>query len=83
MRPGEKLYEELLIGDNVSKTIHEHIMYTNEDKLSVDKIDSFVSQLNNLKSKSSVSDVQDILFQSVEGYHLHESENVIDFKSKT
>ena len=82
LRPGEKLYEELLIGDNVSKTIHEHIMYTNEDKLSVDKIDSFVSQLNNLKSKSSVSDVQDILFQSVEGYHLHESENVIDFKSK-
>ena len=29
LRPGEKLYEELLIGDNVAKTAHERIMKAN------------------------------------------------------
>jgi FlaA1/EpsC-like NDP-sugar epimerase len=31
LRPGEKLYEELLIGDNVSKTSHPRILKANED----------------------------------------------------
>ncbi|MEZ8144290.1 nucleoside-diphosphate sugar epimerase [Enterovibrio norvegicus FF-454] len=30
LRPGEKLYEELLIGDNVERTAHERIMTANE-----------------------------------------------------
>ncbi|WP_426720997.1 hypothetical protein [Enterobacter cloacae complex sp. 301C7] len=30
MRPGEKLYEELLIGDNVSITQHPRIKTANE-----------------------------------------------------
>ena len=83
LRPGEKLYEELLIGDNVSKTIHDHIMYANEDKLSIDEIDTFITELNNLKSQSKLSDIQKVLFQSVEGYHPNKTENIIDFQSKS
>ena len=30
LRPGEKLYEELLIGDNVGQTRHERIMTADE-----------------------------------------------------
>ena len=81
LRPGEKLYEELLIGDNVTKTIHDHIMYANEDKLSFEKIEECISELDGLKSKSTVSDVQKILYQSVEGYHPNNTENVIDMQS--
>jgi FlaA1/EpsC-like NDP-sugar epimerase len=33
LRPGEKLYEELLIGDNVAATPHPMIMTANEDHL--------------------------------------------------
>ncbi|WP_375752283.1 polysaccharide biosynthesis protein [Vibrio sp. HN007] len=33
LRPGEKLFEELLIGDNVEKTAHERIMTANESYL--------------------------------------------------
>ena len=35
LRPGEKLYEELLIGDNVSPTEHSMIMRADEDFLPV------------------------------------------------
>jgi FlaA1/EpsC-like NDP-sugar epimerase len=83
LRPGEKLYEELLIGDNVSKTTHDHIMYANEGKLSIEKIDNFIQDLTNLKSTSSISEVQKILFQSVEGYSPSKTENIIDFKVKS
>lgn len=81
LRPGEKLYEELLIGDNVTKTIHDHIMYANEDKLSIEKIKEYISELDELKSKSTISDVQKILYKSVEGYHPNKTENVIDIQS--
>ena len=33
LRPGEKLYEELLIGDNVSTTEHKRILRAEEDFL--------------------------------------------------
>ena len=38
LRDGEKLYEELLIGDNVNKTIHPCIMSANEEKLDNNKV---------------------------------------------
>lgn len=38
MRPGEKLYEELLIGNNVSPTKHARIMQANEPFLSWNKL---------------------------------------------
>ena len=83
LRPGEKLYEELLIGDNVSKTVHDHIMYANEGKLSIEEIDNFIQDLTNLKSKSSINEVQKILFQSVEGYSPSKIENIIDIKANS
>ena len=48
LRDGEKLYEELLIGDDVSKTIHEHIMSANEEKLSHTEILEYIEKLNTL-----------------------------------
>ncbi|MDG6404389.1 polysaccharide biosynthesis protein, partial [Pseudomonas quasicaspiana] len=45
LRPGEKLYEELLIGDNVVSTQHPMIMSANEDYLSWEKMKDYLDQL--------------------------------------
>lgn len=38
LRPGEKLYEELLIDDNAQATVHERIMRANENFIPWDKL---------------------------------------------
>lgn len=45
LRPGEKLYEELLIGDNVDKTNHPRIMKTKEIMLDWTTLESYLLQL--------------------------------------
>lgn len=46
LRPGEKLYEELLIGDNVELTAHERIMTAQEVFLPIDEYDSLLESLD-------------------------------------
>jgi FlaA1/EpsC-like NDP-sugar epimerase len=46
LRPGEKLYEELLIGDNVSGTSHERIMTAQEMMLDWDELEALLSRLD-------------------------------------
>lgn len=40
LRPGEKLYEELLIGDNVEASDHPRILRANEQSLSWDEMEN-------------------------------------------
>lgn len=46
LRPGEKLYEELLIGDNVKQTAHERIMTAHEVHLSLSDYESLINELD-------------------------------------
>ncbi len=46
LRPGEKLYEELLVGDNVSGTKHERIMTASESFLPWSKLNELISVLD-------------------------------------
>ncbi|PTQ02310.1 polysaccharide biosynthesis protein [Vibrio sp. ZF 223] len=46
LRPGEKLYEELLIGDNVSPTAHERIMTAQEVFLPINEYDTLLESLD-------------------------------------
>ncbi|MFA0080060.1 polysaccharide biosynthesis protein [Vibrio artabrorum] len=46
LRPGEKLYEELLIGDNVDSTAHERIMTAHEVFLPIDEYDALLESLD-------------------------------------
>lgn len=46
LRPGEKLYEELLIGDDVELTHHERIMTANEVMLPWDELQKIIQQLD-------------------------------------
>ena len=45
LRPGEKLYEELLIGQNTVGTSHKQILRANEDDLPWDVIESLIQEL--------------------------------------
>ncbi|MGF1721702.1 polysaccharide biosynthesis protein [Vibrio kyushuensis] len=46
LRPGEKLFEELLIGDNVGQTAHERIMTANERFLLLEDYNQLISSLD-------------------------------------
>ena len=45
LRPGEKLYEELLIGDDVIQSKHPRIMQAREEKLSLEKVLEFIEKI--------------------------------------
>lgn len=47
LRPGEKLYEELLIGDNPSQTAHERIMKANEKFITMHELQLQIESLQN------------------------------------
>ncbi|WP_350602590.1 nucleoside-diphosphate sugar epimerase/dehydratase [Pseudoalteromonas sp. SMN1298-MNA-CIBAN-0114] len=46
LRPGEKLYEELLIGNNVGETTHERIMTASEVMLPLAELNVFIEALD-------------------------------------
>lgn len=68
LRPGEKLYEELLIGDNVSATEHPMIMSANEDHLSWDVLKSRLSDLLSAVDQDDYTRVRQLLRETVSGY---------------
>ncbi len=52
LRPGEKLYEELLIGNNVVGTSHPKIMMANEHFVDQERIDAAVTAIKVAEAKS-------------------------------
>ncbi|MEA9997377.1 nucleoside-diphosphate sugar epimerase/dehydratase [Pseudomonas sp. 10B1] len=68
LRPGEKLYEELLIGDNVVATEHKMIMSANEDYLSWDALKLELSKLLCAVEKNDYDKVRQLLRNTVSGY---------------
>ncbi|WMN16066.1 nucleoside-diphosphate sugar epimerase/dehydratase [Pseudomonas piscis] len=68
LRPGEKLYEELLIGDNVVATQHPMIMSANEDHLSWDVLKVKLDELLAALDCDDYSRVRQLLRETVSGY---------------
>lgn len=68
LRPGEKLYEELLIGDNVSATQHPMIMSANEDYLAWDVLKTKLAELLVAIEQDDYPRVRKILCDTVSGY---------------
>lgn len=68
LRPGEKLYEELLIGDNSQETTHPRIMRANEDYLSWPilqvKLDALADHIENNNRET----IKGLLQELVSGY---------------
>ncbi len=68
LRPGEKLYEELLIGDKVSNTEHQQILRAEEDSFSLEDLNKFITQLREAEKNGSVKDLKEIFKQAVVGF---------------
>ena len=68
LRPGEKLYEELLIGDNPQPTQHQRIMKAQEQFLSWPELESKLNALSLAMSVNDVALIRGLLKQLVSGY---------------
>ncbi len=77
LRPGEKLYEELLIGDNPAPTNHERIMMANEKFLSLPAFDAGLRGIVDAIEHQDSRSVREILAKMVSEYQ--PSENFVDY----
>ncbi|MDG9925355.1 MULTISPECIES: nucleoside-diphosphate sugar epimerase/dehydratase [unclassified Pseudomonas] len=68
LRPGEKLYEELLIGDNVSPTCHPMIMRASEEHLSWETMKGVLDEMRTVLAKDDYDRVRQLLRETVSGY---------------
>lgn len=69
LRPGEKLYEELLIGKNVIQSQHPQIMQANENSLKWNELQDIVNIIIRSRELLDVDSIRQILLDKVEGYH--------------
>ena len=68
LRSGEKLYEELLIGDNPLKTYHEKIQKAQDPFTPFNKLKLDLDHLSNLIEKNKVEEVKHLLSNLVPSY---------------
>jgi len=68
LRPGEKLYEELLIGESVTGTDHPKILRAEEEFLPWESLQSFIERMQNASQELDLKAVRDILIEAVNGF---------------
>ena len=68
LRSGEKLYEELLIGDDVMNTKHEKIMKANESMIPWNELKSLIVRLEQAIVENNDIEIRAVLSESVAGY---------------
>jgi len=68
LRPGEKLYEELLIGDNPIPTGHPRIMKAHEDFMAWGELESKLVVLKSFLDAGDSVQIRGLLAQLVPGY---------------
>jgi FlaA1/EpsC-like NDP-sugar epimerase len=68
LRPAEKLYEELLIGNNVMGTEHPSIMRAEEDFMTWEDLKPLIEQLWAACQRLDCGKARDLLVRSVIGY---------------
>ncbi|MBL4680936.1 MAG: polysaccharide biosynthesis protein [Pseudomonadales bacterium] len=71
LQPGEKLYEELIIGQAISGTQHTKIMMADEEFLSLGAMTDICSSLSNACDSADYKTVRSLLEKHVSGYKMH------------
>lgn len=72
LRPGEKLYEELLIGDNVSGTEHSRIMRAEEEYLSWSETALLLAKIDDACHSYKCDAVKKLLLEAPTGFNSQE-----------
>ncbi len=86
LRPGEKLYEELLIGDNPKKTNHPKIQKTSDPYIPYNQLESYLNILLDLINNNNAHKVKELLMKIVKSYksnseivdHIHIEKSSLD-----
>jgi FlaA1/EpsC-like NDP-sugar epimerase len=68
LRPGEKLYEELLIGDDPQPTDHPRIMKAHEDRVPWSQLAPALEELASIASQDDLAAIQAFMRRYVHGY---------------
>jgi len=68
LRPGEKLYEELLIGDNALKTNHELILRSEEEMIPWEDLELIINVLKTTLEERDYIAARNCLVKAVPGY---------------
>lgn len=68
LRPGEKLYEELLIGDNVRKTSHPRIMTANETMLPWHELSALLNRIRAACDRYDQQAIRTLLINAPTGF---------------
>ena len=69
LRPGEKLYEELLIGKESDTTEHEKIMKATEETIEYEDLQRCLLDLNIAINESNFKKIREIFLNTVSGYN--------------
>jgi FlaA1/EpsC-like NDP-sugar epimerase len=77
LRPGEKLYEELLIGDNPVATKHQRIMKAREEVLPWPALEMQLERLQHALTTQDIEQIRLLLSELVSGYV--PSEQIVDW----
>jgi FlaA1/EpsC-like NDP-sugar epimerase len=77
LRPGEKLFEELLIGENPNSTVHPRIMKANEEFIPWNELESKINALEIALNVNDVGMIRLMLKQLVNGYI--PSDDIVDW----
>jgi len=65
LRPGEKLYEELLVGNNVTETENKLIMRAQEEMIDWDNLKPILNELNEASINAEQEKIRELLIQIV------------------
>ena len=68
LRPGEKLYEELMIGESVTGTEHPKILRAQEETLSWGTLQKLLRRLREACESMDVRSVRSVLMEAVDGF---------------
>ena len=77
LRPGEKLYEELLIGENPQKTFHEKIQKAQDPFISFNELKMDLDYLSNLIEENKTEEVKHVLSNLVTSYQ--SNSKIVDY----
>ena len=80
LRPGEKLYEELLIGKNSESTSHPRVFKANEDSISKRSFYSLYKKLDEYLHNYDIVKIQELLIKNIQGYRPNSTD--VNFVSK-
>jgi len=69
LQSGEKLYEELLLGDNAQKTQHPKIQKAQDPFISFNQLEVDLNNLKTLLDHDKVLEIKELLAKIVKNYH--------------